>query len=325
MSDLTLIDKLTHPSKNRYGAVGSVFTNRLVFADGRVAEPIMGGASIYALSALLMATPNVVLISGVGADFDRFYGKWFDDNGVSRDALIFRTEKNEYSEVRYLPDGQYECSSIYGAEFRKRVLAELRLGLEDIDPFLDGLTGLYIGGSWDAESCAKICEMKKRTGTKIMWEMQTHMAELPIEQTKRCLEFCDIWSLNRPESFALFGVGSEPEACKRIAELQKPCYYRVGKKGAYMIMDGQCAFAPTVCTVPKEQEIDPTGCGNTSTGGALWAFCEGFSPLGICVWGNVTAGYNVRQYGPYPLMDTDFRREAAQVFAREIAQARELQ
>ena len=64
-----------------------------------------------------------------------------------------------------------------------------------------------------------------------------------------------------------------------------------------------------ISTVPADQEIDPTGCGNTSTGAVMWAWFEGYDPLMTCVIGNVVASYNVRQYGPFLDMSEDIRKE----------------
>ena len=76
-----------------------------------------------------------------------------------------------------------------------------------------------------------------------------------------------------------------------------------------MIADGKDYFVPMISTVEKEKEIDPTGCGNSSTGAALWAWCEGYDPLMTCVIGNVVASYNVRQYGPFLDMSQETREE----------------
>ena len=83
--------------------------------------------------------------------------------------------------------------------------------------------------------------------------------------------------------------------------------FRVGEKGLYTIAEGRHWFVPSV---GSETAVDPTGCGNCSTGASLYAFCEGYDPLMIGVMANVAAAYNVRQYGPYPLFDEKARLEA---------------
>ena len=99
-------------------------------------------------------------------------------------------------------------------------------------------------------------------------------------------------------------------ATMNLKELGVPCYYRVGSKGAYMIMNGEVEFVPVVHLVPKEEEVDPTGCGNSSTAAALWAFCEGMTTKEICAWGNIVAAHNVLQFGPTKVINQAKRDEA---------------
>ena len=124
----------------------------------------------------------------------------------------------------------------------------------------------------------------------------------------------DLFSTNKPESFEIFGVSTVEEAIARYQALGMPVYYRVGTKGAYMIEGTEVAYVPMISLVPHEQEIDPTGCGNSSTAAAMWAYCEGFDLLKSCIVGNVVAAYNVRQYGPYPnLLEEDHQEMMAHV------------
>lgn len=301
-------------SDRRYAAVGSLFTNRLIYPDGRVIGPVMGGAGLYAYSALRLATDNALMICGAGRDFEKYYGQWFDKNHCTREGIIYKTEKNEYSIIKYAADGQYQCSSMYGPEYRAEILRSQKLTVKELCHYFDGLRGIYLGGRLEPEERSGLLRKKALTGTGIMWEMPSDMALGTMEELEACLEVCDIWSLNRPESFSLFKVDSEEAACARIAELGRPCYYRVGKRGAYMIVEGRIEFAPAIHAVHPTEEVDATGCGNASTGAAMWAFFEGRDPLEACVWGNVAAAFTVRQYGPYPILDSSTREEAERLY-----------
>ena len=83
----------------------------------------------------------------------------------------------------------------------------------------------------------------------------------------------DYYSLNRPESFDLFGVKTEEAAIEKMQQIGVPCFYRVGKRGAYFIKDGEVAFEPSVELGPQ---MDPTGCGNSSTAACFAAMCKGW-------------------------------------------------
>ena len=297
-------------SSKRYATIGGLFTNRLEFPDGRIVQPVMGGASIYVLSAYLLATDNALLISGVGRDIMNYYGKWFQDNNIDTSGIIYKTDINEYSYVHYNPDGTYECGSTYGPEFRKTSYLNVKLSLDEVEKFFDQIDGLYYG--YNQSDIERIIELKKRNNTVIMWEMPTPLAQSGPETVSDYLRAADIWSLNRPESFELFGCNDEAEVIRRISALGKPCFYRVGEKGSYMIGGHKAAFCPALL---REDGIDPTGCGNSSTAGALYGFTEGYSLAEIAAWGNTVANFTVRQYGPYPHYDEKVRAEAKEVFA----------
>ncbi len=292
----------------KYVTAGSVITNRIIFTDKRVMDRIMGGHGLYAHEGVCFGAENAVFISAVGKDFDEYYGRWFDQNSMTREGLKFCLDRCNYNELVYFPDGQYKEYSIYGPEEEVKNRAAGVLTCDDLAPHLEGAAGLYTMVQFPA---AEFRALKDRCGFKYMWEYGPQLLrEKGRDAVMDYISLTDIYSLNRPESFALFGVESEEAAIAEIKNLGKPCYYRVGSKGAYMVMDGETAFVPVVHVAPKEQEVDPTGCGNSSTGAAMWAFSEGFDPLMICVWGNVVAGFNAMQYGPRLDLTAETRRLA---------------
>ncbi len=319
----------------KYIAEGSTITNRLLFLDGRVKADIMGGGGFYAYTALRMCTDDCLFLSSVGKDFDDFYGAWFDQNRCSREGLYYRVERTEYNELKYFPDGSYIEYSIYGDPFSEEELQTMRrqgimyvpdkdpevrknlvLNVEDITKFMDDAKGLYTSKPLNDEVSEELMK-HKQGGCKIMWEIPASVLndvndiylEGGIEAVQHHLRAVDILSINRNECALIFGVDTDEKILPLLKELKIPVYYRVGTDGAYMIAEGKDYFVPMISTVEKEKEIDPTGCGNSSTGAALWAWCEGYDPLMTCVIGNVVASYNVRQYGPFLDLSEETREE----------------
>ena len=123
----------------------------------------------------------------------------------------------------------------------------------------------------------------------------------------------DYYSFNRPESFRLFETDSEEKVIANIREIGKPCFYRVGPKGAYMLTADEGYFVPSVVLPTRDGDVDPTGCGNSSTAAAMWALVEGKDPLTVCITGNITAGFNAIQYGPHPDLTGRSRERAYQL------------
>lgn len=294
----------------KYIAMGAVITNRLMYTDGRVISDIMGGSGLYSFGALRLCTPESLLVAGVGPDFEQFYGKWFDENNCCYEGLYRPVDKTTYNELVYSADGTYIEYSIYGPEYEKANLAKTIPSAKDVVPFLTDAKGVCVNVYIDDNDADILMAQKEKHPFKVMWEVPASaISELAhiyadggMAALKARLRGVDIFSTNKPESFEIFGVSSVEDAIKRFGELGMPCYYRVGSKGAYMIEGSESAYVPMISIVPREQEIDPTGCGNTSTAAAMWAYCEGFDLLKTCVVGNVAAAYNVRQYGPYPDM-----------------------
>ncbi|MCI8474099.1 MAG: carbohydrate kinase family protein [Oscillospiraceae bacterium] len=293
-----------------YIVYGSVITNRLIYTDGTRIEDVMGGGGFYSLAGLRMCTPSVLFVSAVGPDFEDYYGEWFDRNSCSKDGLIRNMDKTIYWELVYAPDGTYVEYSIYGPEQNEKDWKNMALTPGDFPPIGEDTKGVYFNSDITPELGEMLLEAKKRHPFQVMWELPASqipkLAEIyakdGMEGLRRRLKAVDVLSTNRPESFEIFGVSTVEEAIQRFQELGLPCYYRVGTKGAYMLDKGEVAYVPMLSLVSREEEIDPTGCGNSSTAAAMWAYCEGFDPLKTCIVGNVVAAYNVQQYGPYPDM-----------------------
>ncbi|MBQ6334291.1 MAG: carbohydrate kinase family protein [Erysipelotrichaceae bacterium] len=323
----------------KYIADGATITNRLLFLDGRVEEDIMGGGGFYAYTALRMCTDDCLFLSSVGKDFDDFYGAWFEKNKCSKDGLFVRLEKTMYNDLKYFPDGSYIEYSIYERKYTDEELEKLRkegimylgsedpdeldrqyLKVEDLLKFMDEAKGLYTSQALSDEN-DELLMAHKKGGCKIMWEIpatslptaRKYYLEGGIDGLKHYLRAIDILSINRNECMIIFDKENDEQIIPLLKELEVPIYYRVGIDGAYMIADHKAYYVPMISTVEKEKEIDPTGCGNSSTGAVLWAWCEGYDPLMTCVIGNVVASYNVRQYGPFLDMSEENRTEMMKI------------
>ena len=115
--------------------------------------------------------------------------------------------------------------------------------------------------------------------------------------------------LNLPPAF------SEMELKSHIQELA--LQDRDFEESLYFL--GAGAYDHYVPSVVIDKAEDPTGCGNSSTATAMYAFCEGYAPYEIAVMANVTAAYNLRQYGLIPEFSDEIRAQARERF-RQLCQ-----
>ena len=76
-------------------------------------------------------------------------------------------------------------------------------------------------------------KLKEEFGFKIMWEINSRIDKSYMPIFLRHMPYCDMWSLNRAEAFALFEVDSDQKAIEKIREFGKPCYYRIGTEDSY--------------------------------------------------------------------------------------------
>lgn len=280
-----------------YIAAGMTITNDVVFADGTTSKRHMGG-SAFALEGIRQWTDSVLYVSNVGPDFPDYYGEWFKNNGLSMDGVRFTMPHTHYNIVKYFPDHQYYEYSIYGETYIQDQAKNWMTTPEQILEVCDGVKGIYLDVNVYNSVWKKGIPFIQEKGCKVMWEIPAYVKN-PEHHDRiwETIDLVDIYSLNLPESKILFGTENEEQAIERILEIGKPCFYRVGSKGSYMIMDGQVAFAPSI---DIGEPVDPTGCGNCSTASALYCWCEGYDPLMICIMSNIAAAHNILQYGLYP-------------------------
>ena len=191
---------------------------------------------------------------------------------------------------------------------------------EQIEKWTQGnaVRGIYVAQSVDTVWWKKLKQIKARDGFKVMWEIEgpsSYHRYMP--EVLNAMENVDIFSINIQEARNLFNVETEEEC---IRELQKMpvdmTLFRVGKKGVYSITPTEVYFVPSA---PVDREIDPTGCGNTSTGAALYAYCEGKDALMVGIMANVASAQNIRQYGVIPDFNAvrDFAFKQAQILYEE--------
>lgn len=300
-----------------YIAAGNVMVDKVKFADGAETDIHIGGPAFFALSGIRLWTENCMLVSSVGADFYDYYGEWLDSNGIPRDGIKVKTEHTTMHVLDYKPDGTYGHMSVYGYEN----LGYLKTTPEDIGMFAKGTKGVYLAQNIDKVFWEKLAREKERCGFKFMWEIEMSAAFDGGEQNiVELLKIADAASLNIQEAARLFGltVQDEEKILKRLETWPVDLIlFRVGERGCYTISKGKHWFIPSL---GRETAVDPTGCGNNSTGSALYAYCEGYDPIMVGIMANIASSYNVRQYGPYPLYTKEITEEAYRL-AKELRSA----
>lgn len=306
-----------------YLACGNIMSDRIQNKDGTYSEWNMGGPAFYALSGMRIWTKDCKLVCKTGADYADTYGKWMDDNGVTRESVRVETEEHTTFTLSYNPDGSFTPKSRFSMEH----LGYLKTHADDIDEAAQGypIKGMYMAHNIDRVVWENLRKVKEKHGFRIMWEIEYAKAyreasglsrDEILGRIREILEVADIWSLNSNEASDLFNLPKEDDE-GIIAQLQKLptefTFYRVGDRGSYAVTPTDAYFCPVL--EPFGPSVDPTGCGNCSTGSAAYAYFAGNHPAMVAAMANVAGGFNAAQRGPYRL----YTPEKMQL-ARDLAQ-----
>lgn len=290
-----------------YIAAGNVMVDTVIREDGSDSGINMGGPAFFALTGLKLWTDSCTLRSNVGADFYDYFGEWFQKNNVATDKIAVKADHCNHSIITYQPDGSYSGDSKYGVEN----MGYLKTTPEELLHYCAGAKGVYLAQNTDLVIWDKFFEVKKKLGFQMLWEIETIWA-LPenLKAIEKIAKGVDVFSLNLGEAAVMFSLSKddENEIIERLKSWNVPLIYlRAGKRGAYTIAKGGHWFIPSV---GLEESVDPTGCGNNSSGAILYAYCEGYDPIMCGIMAGISAYYNALQYGVYPLLTSEVRKKA---------------
>lgn len=310
-----------------YVICGNVMLDKVVFMDGTKSEhESIGGPATFAYSGVRIWTDSVLQCSNLGADYKELFQPWIEKNNVVTDGYKVICDRCNHS-IMYFKDksgAYFDPGQVQLSEEEKWLKHDawqdfgyMKTSPEEIEQFTKGknVKGVYVAQNADRVYWKKMEQIKKRDGFKLMWEIEGPWAHIHYLDDVReiCRDAVDIFSLNIEEAQKLFDCVGD-EAC--IRELQKldvdMTLFRVGQRGAYVVTPTESIYLPPA----PGPVVDPTGCGNTSTGGALYAYAEGMDPLMVGIMANVASSMNIRQYGIIP--DMVGIREECQKMAKAL-------
>lgn len=288
----------------KYTVVSAVVTDEIHFPDGTV-KVVPGGAGIYALAGIRLWSDEVLVVTGVGKDYETLHGPWYRRNNLSMDGLRVKDKKSAYTMIQYFDDGERTETSRYGAD-HFRMLETTWLELK---PHLEHSEGMYIFKNLDAYFWMQVLKMKKSSHCKIMWEIGAD-ATFPenLEKIRDIAGQLEGFSINYTEAKSLLGTDSLEEMIQEFQNWGTDLIFlRRGAAGAVMITKADWVEVPSQ---PNVDVVDPTGGGNSSTGGVLCGMVEGCSPEICGRMGSISAAMCIGQYGVPKQITEGMRNEA---------------
>ena len=296
----------------KYLACGNTIYDTVESIDGVNFGEHLGGQAMYATSGIRLWTKDVKMVTNCGLDYKDGYGAWLDANGLTHEGIRVNKEYCSHVYMKHTESGAYELATTsQGLLYREYFQGFFEMRPEDIEAAIGPDTkGIYHHlHSPDRIMFGKLEKIREKYGVKTMWEIMyapgapyNHAPYFDLQRIKDAAKIAGTWSLNRNEATDLFNIPRDNDA-DIINELMKfdgveMCYYRCGSKGAYVVTPTNAYFCPLIDIV---ESIDPMGCGNCSTGTAMYAWCETGDPLMTAIISAISAGYNASQSGPWPL------------------------
>jgi len=295
-----------------YIVAGYTMINDIIYTDGSSIIDQLGG-SIFSAAGIKLWRDSIAYIGTGGPDFKQYYGHFFESNGIHTDVKEVLEHTLHYV-LEYNQDGSWNEYCKYGEDYENKARDIGRLTPEMFQEYCNEDTkGIYIEAGLNTNIINHFNDLKSMMPNgKLMWEISTDDLFNPEKHDiiLRLIDQVDIYSFNLKEAKAFFNVKNDDEAIDEILKLNKPCFLRAGTKGSYLIKDKNITFLPSFGV---EESIDATGCGNCSTATALIGFAESLPPLETLAMANISAGYNARQFGPWPLVDENTRCEAISI------------
>jgi hypothetical protein len=300
-------------------AAGNVMLDSVRFADGSESDrEHIGGPATFAYSGIRLWTDSVMQCSNLGADYHTLFDPWVEKNKIETKGFKVKCDRCNHSYLVYNPDGTYSGDPL---KLKHRTDWEQDMGYmktspQEIGEFTKegGVKGVYLAQNCEGVFWTQLGEIKKRDGFKMMWEMESPSSYLKfMDEVKYAMQFVDIFSINIQEAETLFDVKGDEACIKGLQELDVDMtIFRVGERGLYMVTPDEAIYLPPA----PGPVVDPTGCGNTSTGAALYAYAMGYDALMVGIMSNVASAQNIRQFGVIP--DFDAVREESYTQAKEL-------
>lgn len=278
-----------------YIVAGSMVVDRIIpYGAEEKSCRRLGGGAAYALFGTKLWTDDCMVTAYSGKDFRSYYGRWMEENGFSDEGIIKKFPRTNSGDVRYDAYGLYTCTDNEPEYFNFGDMPDEAL----LTPLLSKNTkGVHLLTLGDTDNLSRLGALRRQYGFMLGIEMEPVCRGKPAAEavSEITREDVDFFSLNYSEVRQLFPqVRDEQDAIELMCSFSCPVFFRMGQRGACMIIEHRPFFSPMVDDFGT---VDATGCGNSSTAAAFWAFCEGWEAQEISYVGAITASLNASKMG----------------------------
>lgn len=309
----------------KYVTVGQASIDRVLHEDGTVGRTNIGGPGVFGYAGIRLFDDDVQMILNTAEDFDHYYGSWIRRNDVNTDALYTCYDKTHLFECTYREDGSYiyiqPNYTVRQITNRGTEYGWTNVRPEQIDRHSKDCEGLYLFiEPYYKHFYKELKKIKDRNGFKVMYEIGILKGDdYDRDYIREILNILkpEMASLNHNEACEFFETENTEEIFNNIYDMGFDMFfYRCGNKGSCVLNDNDAVFVRAI-DIPGETAKDPTGCGNTSTAAAMWAWLNTGDPLMTAILANIAAGFNVASEGVISDLSRE-NRELAFKLARDF-------
>jgi sugar/nucleoside kinase (ribokinase family) len=248
-------------------ALSNVIVDRIRGPNGCERKPMVGGAGLYAATAIAIWWPRTALVAGVGRNFEAVTDGIAVAYGFDRRGLAVKDESCIESILTYAADGSRVEAQTAGPDHFSR----MQLTTDDIDPALLPAAGCYIFRNGDQEFWEAYSRNRDRMGI-VLWEISDKLTRTGDRaRVAQIASGVDVVSLNLEEARELLGDASPIDLLDGIQALgSKVSILRMGADGALIADHHQRLHVRP----PPHAVVDVTGGGNAFSGGFLAGLCR---------------------------------------------------
>ncbi len=260
-----------------------------------------GGASIY--SAISASTISQSCIVGsVGNDYRKDFLDMLESQGI--DISHIRRSRQPSKHFTILIDNNLEAEyPVYDIAIDKKMTPSM------IPPDLLIDDNSFLITQMSPKKQMNMIEHIRSESPKSVIMVNTHypFIEKSTSSFGRLIEMADIFVLNELEVQKLAGTNRTDIAARKLSESYPGTVMIVtlGGLGSIVISDGQVQFAPTIYNSTIK---DPTGAGDTFSGGFLAAYDKTRDPVRSAIVGNTLASIKSSGRAYEKMLGLRFRR-----------------
>ncbi len=298
----------------KYLSCGNIMSDMVEHADGTRGAFHLGGPAIFGVEGIRLWEDDCALVCRAGSDWDGPYGAWLSRHGIGKQTVQVLPEETSRCLIQHRPDGSYFWQPLQGMEHIVRFDLTAQTVLPAVTP---DVRGVYLYMYPQDPFFRSLRQLRGKASFKLMWEFGADRME-GVMQPLADIGYADMFSCNAIEAARLFAIPRQQEdvLIERLQALPvEMTFFRVGKKGAYVITPEEVWFCPSVDA--GGPSVDPSGCGNCSTAAAMYAWTAGFDPAQTAAMACISSGYNAAQYGVWPHF-TPEDRQNAQTLLQEL-------